>query len=119
MLKGYNPVKLVFGRDTILPIKIRRIRNQYVSKIGEKNKDNTCKNSKRLDHKHKAGYKVILTKESAFKDETPYNGPFEITQCWTNGTVTLQCDIIKNRYNIRHIKLYKSDTKIGDNISEN
>ena len=29
----------------------------------------------------------MITDNSAFKYETQYNGTFEITQCFTNGTV--------------------------------
>ena len=54
-------------------------------------------------------YKVILNNKSAFKHETPYNGSFEITQCWTNGTVKLQMDAISIRYNKRFTKPYKQD----------
>ena len=37
----------------------------------------------------------MLNNNSAFNSETLYKGPFEITQCWTNGTVPLQCGAIK------------------------
>ena len=46
--------------------------------------------------------------------QTPYKGPFVITQYWTNGTVTLQYGTTKISHNICHIKLYTSDTKIED-----
>ena len=42
-----------------------------------------------------------------------------IMQCWTNGTVTLQCGVIKMRYSIRKINPYKSDTNFGDIYPEN
>ena len=32
----------------------------------------------------------MLTNHTAYKYETPYKGPFVITQCFTNGTVHLQ-----------------------------
>ena len=38
--------------------------------------------------------------------------PFVITQYFTNGTVNLQCDAVKNKYNICRIKPYKYDTKV-------
>ena len=59
----------------------------------------------------------MLTNNSAFKYETLHNRPFEITQCWTNGTVTLQCDAKKISYNIRCIKPYTSGTNIEDTIT--
>ena len=37
-----------------------------------------------------------------------------ITQCFTNGKVNLKCGPKKIRYNIRRIKLFKSDTKVED-----
>ena len=43
----------------------------------------------------------MLNNTFTFKYDTPYEGQFEITQCWINGTVTLQCGAIKIRYNIR------------------
>ena len=54
----------------------------------------------------------MITNDSDFKYETSYKGEFEITQCWTNGTATLQCGAIKNRYNIRHIKPYTSNAHV-------
>ena len=56
----------------------------------------------------------MLVKNTAFKYETPYKRPFEITQCCTNGTVTLHCGAIKIRYNIHHIKPHTYDTNIED-----
>ena len=53
------------------------------------NKDNIRKNNKRVDHYYKVGDKAMLTNNAAYKYETPYKGPFVITQCCTNGTVTL------------------------------
>ena len=37
----------------------------------------------------------MLTNQNEYKYETPYKCPFVITQCFTNGTVTLQCGAIK------------------------
>ena len=37
----------------------------------------------------------MLANNTAYKYETTYKVPFVITQCWTNGTVTLQCSEIK------------------------
>ena len=58
----------------------------------------------------------MLTNHTAYKYETPYKGPFLITQCFTNGTINLQCGVVQIKYNIRCIKPYKSDTKV-DNFS--
>ena len=54
----------------------------------------------------------MLDNISAFKYDTPYKVPFEITQYWANITVTLQCVAIKIRYNTHHIKPYTYDTNV-------
>ena len=61
----------------------------------------------------------MLTNHTAYKYGTPYKGPFLITQCFTNGTVLLQYGAIQITYNIRRIKPYKYDTKVGDFNSKN
>ena len=54
----------------------------------------------------------MLNNSAAFKYETSYKGPFEILQCWTYGTFTLQMGAIKIRYNIRHIHIYRYNAHI-------
>ena len=83
------------------------------------NKDNICKNSKIVDHDYEVADKVILTNKTGFKYKTLYNGIFEMTRCWTNGMVTLQCSAIKIRFNTSFIKPYTSDTNVKDIIAEN
>ena len=61
----------------------------------------------------------MLAKHSAYKYETPYIGPFLITQFYTNGKVELKYGAKKIRYNIRRIKPYESDTKVEDINTEN
>ena len=56
----------------------------------------------------------MLTNKIAYKYEIPYKGPFLITWCFTNGTVSLQCGTTQVTYNIRRINPYKSDTKVED-----
>ena len=46
------------------------------------NKDNIRENNKIVDHDYKFRYKILITNNAAYKYETPYNGPFVITQCW-------------------------------------
>ena len=77
--------------------------------------------SKRADHDYqvkdkyfKVADRSILSNDTAFKDEIPYNGPFEITQCWTNGTVTLHAGVINNSYIIGYINPYKYDTNLDN-----
>ena len=61
----------------------------------------------------------MLTKHTAYKYEKPYTGPFVITQCFTNGTVNVQCGAIQIKYNICHINPYKSDNKVEGSSSKN
>ena len=56
----------------------------------------------------------MIKNNADFKYKTPYKGPFEITPCWTNGTVKLQCGAIKARYNICYIKQYTYDKNVED-----
>ena len=56
----------------------------------------------------------MIVDDYAYKYETPYSGPFVITHCWTNVTVSLQRGAIKIRYNICGIKPYTSDTNFED-----
>ena len=56
----------------------------------------------------------MLVNDSAYNNETSYNGPFVITPCFTIGAVSLQRGLIKMEYKIFYIKPYKSDTKIED-----
>ena len=61
----------------------------------------------------------MLNNNAAYKYETPYKGPFVITQCWTNGTVTIQYGPIQTKHNILRIKPYKFDTNVEDINTKN
>ena len=61
----------------------------------------------------------MLNNHADYKYEILSKGPFVITKCWTNGTVTLQYVATKVRYNIPLIKPYTSDTNDEDINPEN
>ena len=61
----------------------------------------------------------MITNHTAYKYDTPYKGPFLITQCFTNVTAKLQYGLTKIKYNTRWIKPYKADTKVQDCSSIN
>ena len=82
-------------------------------------RDNARKNKHWVDYDYKVRDKFMLTNPTVYKYETPYQGPFFITKCFTNGTVNLQRGTTQIKYNIRRIKKYKLDTKIEDFISTN
>ena len=71
------------------------------------------KNNKKVEHDYKVIDNAMLTNNSEYNDETPYNGPFLITQYWTSITATLQYGETKIRYNIRRIKPYTSDNTLN------
>ena len=75
----------------------------------EINKDNTHNFFKIVGYEYKIRDILMLNNTSSYKYETPYNGISEITHCWTNGMITLQMGTIQIRYNIHHIKTYKTD----------
>ena len=81
------------------------------------NRDNTRKNRHIFDYDYKVSDNFMLNKHTSHKYKTPYTGPFVITRCWKNGTVLLQIYATEIRYNIRHIKPYKSDTKVEYSIN--
>ena len=60
----------------------------------------------------------MLTNHTSNKYEIPYNRPFVIRQCFTNGMVKLKCGTTQIMYNISRIKPYKSDTKVDDYSSK-
>ena len=115
-----SPGQLIFGRDTILPIKqtvdLESILQRKQTQI---NKYSFLKNSHRVDHDYELGDKVIITKNTAYKYKTQYTRQFDIAQCCTNVTVKLQNGVTKITYNIIRIKPYKSDTKVEDSSSKN
>jgi hypothetical protein len=50
-------------------------------------KNKKAENAKRIPHTYNIGDKVLLKRGTENKYETPYQGPFTITQVNENGTV--------------------------------
>ena len=111
--KGYSPGQLIFGCDMIIQIKHRvdweLIRHQKQTQII---RDNARENKHIFEYDYKFGYKFMLTNHTAYKYEMTYKVHFAIKHCFTNRTVILQYVVTQIQYNIRRIKLYKSDTKV-------
>ena len=88
-LKDYSTGWLIFGCDVIIPIKHKLDWWMICQKNQVQiNKDNIRKIDIKLTT-NIAGDNSVLTNHTALKYETPYNVPFVITQCFTNGTVML------------------------------
>jgi hypothetical protein len=80
-----TPGQLVFGRDMILNIKHEAnweyicVRKQIILL-----KNSKAENTKRIPHTYNIGDKVLLKRGTENKYETPYQGPFTITQVTEN-----------------------------------
>ena len=81
--------------------------------------DNTGDGVNRVDNDYKVVNDIMINKHTTYKYETPYWGPFVMTPCWTNCTVSLKVGAKEISYNIRCINQYKSDTKVEDYNSIN
>jgi protein associated with RNAse G/E len=104
-----TPAQLVFGRDAILNIKFdanwKLIRERKQRVI---NANNQKENNKRIPHQYRVGDKVLYRVDSLSKySENPYDGPYEIVQVNTNGTVWLKMDAVTDTVNIRLLKPYQ------------
>ena len=103
-----SPGQLVLGRDMILNIQHKanwtaiRSRKQAVIK-----KSNMRENSKRIDYTYQPGEQVLVRRNSPYKYERPYDGPYEVLQVNMNGTARLQMGVVSDVVNIQRIHPYK------------
>jgi hypothetical protein len=70
------------------------------------NKNTAKENAKWLRHTYKINDQVLVERHQARKLERPYNGPYTITEVFTNGTVTIKKGAVYERINIRRIRPY-------------
>jgi hypothetical protein len=105
---GCSPGAAVFGRDMMFDIPyvadwiaIGRRRQQLVDH------NNARENARRIDYDYRVGQKVLLTRDGTLrKSELKYDGPFTVTEVYTNGTVRIQRGTVNERLNIRRIVPY-------------
>ena len=94
----------------ILPIKFKAdwelIRKRKQDLI---NKNNERENATRINHDWTVGKKVLKLRADRAKMDPKREGPFTITRCHTNGTVTIVDEegINEERLNIRQIIPFK------------
>jgi hypothetical protein len=69
-------------------------------------RNNKCKNAKRVEHTYKTGDLVLLKRGTENKYESPYNGPYSILQVNDNGTVRLKVGAVEDAYNIQRLTPY-------------
>ena len=104
-----SPAQLVFGRDHMLNIPFeadwQMIRKRKQDRIRE---NNVRENSKRKPHTYQIGDRVLIYADARDKlSTTPYQGPYEVRQVNTNGTVRLRMGAVTDTVNIRRIHPYK------------
>ena len=120
MEKVYSPGQLLSFRDIIIMIKHKVDWELLCQKNqAQINKYNILENRHRLDFDYKVRDKIMLTKHTAYKYETPYMVTFVIKKYFANGTVKLQNGATQNKYNIHCIEPYKYDTKVEYSSSKN
>jgi hypothetical protein len=66
-------------------------------------KNNKAENAKRIPHTYNVGDRVLLKRGTENKYETPYQGPFTITQVNENGTVRMIIKNVEDTINIRRL----------------
>ena len=101
-----TPAQLVFGRDmmfnlsTLINWKELSLRKQKLV-----DKANLDENKKRLDHDYQIDDQVYITKDGTFRKlDCPKQGPFPITEVFSNGTVRIQRGAVNERINIRRLE---------------
>ena len=104
-----TPGQLVLGKDMVLNITHNAdwaaIKTRKQALINSNNKN---KNTKRIAKDYNVWDKVLLERLKARKYERLYDGPFWITQVYTNGMVQLQKGEVSEKVNIRPIYPYNS-----------
>ena len=102
---GTTPGAAIFERDMLFDIPFladwsdigKRRQNQV-------DKSNIRENSKRVDFDYRVGQKCLIIKDGIFrKAEDKNEGPYLITEVFSNGTVRIQRGSINERINIRRL----------------
>ena len=71
------------------------------------NKSNKRENSKRIAHAYQVGDKVLLQNTGILRKlATPYSGPYEVQEVFTNGTMVINKGAVLQRVNIRRVVPY-------------
>ena len=104
-----TPAQLVFGRDTVLNVKVQadwqHIRQRKQTLI---DKNNKRENAKRISHIYQPDDLVLFkTRQEKNKyNHVPWEGPYKILRVHDNGTVRLRRGITDQTVNIRLLKPY-------------
>ena len=110
-----SPGSAIFGRDMLFDIPYLADWN----KIGDYRQKQTDLNAKRenkarCDHDYAIGEQVLIRKHGVLRKlESPWLGPFTITQVHTNGTIRVQRGTQSERLSIRRVTLYYPNGEDG------
>ena len=104
-LLNNTPGEIVFARDMLLDIPVMvdlvRIRDNRQLQIAENLRR---QNAKRLEFHYTVGGEVLIKVPSPNKLEPRTEGPYRITQVFTNGTLEIQRSAqVRERLNIRRL----------------
>jgi hypothetical protein len=77
-------------------------------------KNNKAENAKRIPHTYNIGDKFLLKRGTENKYETPYQGPYTVTQVNENGTVQMMIENVEDTINIRRLTPYLGTDDIPD-----
>ena len=100
-----TPGQLVYGRDMILDIPFKANWTKITNKKQELiDKSNERENKTRVDYDYAIGDKVLITYDGVRRKLTPRReGPYDVIQVYTNGTVKIQRGPLRERINIRRL----------------
>ena len=100
-----TPGQLVFGRDMLLDLKFEPNYTQtWAQKQQRINYDNIRENSKRVTYDYKVGNYVYVLRDGNYRKlEGDKQGPYRVTEVFTNGTIRIQKGIVNERINIRRL----------------
>ena len=92
-----TPGQLVFRRDMLLDLKFKPNYNEMWAQKQNINYDNVRENSKRASHNYKVDEYVYIIRDGQYRKlEGDKQGPFQITEVFSNGTVWLQKGVAKS-----------------------
>ena len=101
-----TPTQLVFGRDmmfnlqTLVDWKELSLKKQQTTEVA-----NLRENKNRIDYDYQIGSQVYIVKDGILRKLTcPKEGPYPVTDVFTNGTVRIQRGPINERINIRRLE---------------
>ena len=102
---GATPGQLVFGPDMLLNISFKsNYRKIWQQKQKWINYDNLCENTKNIPHDYKVNdYTYVLQDSHYCKLERDKQGPYQITNVYTNGTMWIQKGNVNKHLNIHHL----------------